>query len=328
MTLRLQGRASTAPRSAGQLDRRAQPAGTRRRCSTATTGARCAARALDRLRAAAERASGRDAAHARGDGARRVGVAPRRDRRRSGGRGHARDGARVQPPLPAARRADPVRRRGPVAASRRSLPSRRGSSRATGRATAYLCVDYACGPPITSPAEFAARLDDPSSSRPLGVTATMNASHGTSTSLPFRPVRTPALGTLLAAMLCVVANAPPRARAVRRRRRRHAGREAGEGRGRSDHDRGGRPVAVFPVTLTIAPGWHVNANPPNPDYMIATALEVKPGYGVSPGKIGYHGAATDQGRASRRPAARLRRPRHADAAAHTPPRTPRAARTR
>jgi uncharacterized protein YyaL (SSP411 family) len=30
-----------------------------------------------------------------------------------------------------------------------------------GRATAYLCVDYACGPPITSPAEFAARLDDP-----------------------------------------------------------------------------------------------------------------------------------------------------------------------
>jgi thiol:disulfide interchange protein DsbD len=115
----------------------------------------------------------------------------------------------------------------------------------------------------------------------------MNASHGTSTSLPFRPVRTPALGTLLAAMLCVVANAP-QARA-----------QFGGGGDVPPAEKlvkvevapitiaAGAPVAVFPVTLTIAPGWHVNANPPNPDYMIATALEVKPGYGVSPGKIGY-----------------------------------------
>ncbi|HUK63812.1 MAG TPA: cytochrome c biogenesis protein CcdA, partial [Dongiaceae bacterium] len=34
-------------------------------------------------------------------------------------------------------------------------------------------------------------------------------------------------------------------------------------------------------------GWHINANPPNPDYMIPTALEVEGGFGVTAGKVVY-----------------------------------------
>ena len=38
--------------------------------------------------------------------------------------------------------------------------------------------------------------------------------------------------------------------------------------------------AVF--TLGLAPGWHINANPANPDYMIATVLEITPAAGLKP----------------------------------------------
>src|SRR5204863_5072719 len=40
------------------------------------------------------------------------------------------------------------------------------------------------------------------------------------------------------------------------------------------------------VTLTIAPGWHINANPPSPD-LIPTTLTVKPGAGTTSGSALY-----------------------------------------
>lgn len=48
---------------------------------------------------------------------------------------------------------------------------------------------------------------------------------------------------------------------------------------------GGRAEAV--ITLVIQPGWHINANPPSPDYMIATAVEVGSAHGVQAGKPVY-----------------------------------------
>jgi hypothetical protein len=44
------------------------------------------------------------------------------------------------------------------------------------------------------------------------------------------------------------------------------------------------------VTLTIQPTWHINANPPSPDYMIATKLEVRGMAGVTPGTVVYPAA--------------------------------------
>ena len=41
------------------------------------------------------------------------------------------------------------------------------------------------------------------------------------------------------------------------------------------------------VTIAIEPGWHINANPPSPDYMIATKIELEPGFGVTPGTPSY-----------------------------------------
>ena len=37
------------------------------------------------------------------------------------------------------------------------------------------------------------------------------------------------------------------------------------------------------ITLTIAPGWHVNANPPALDYMIPTEAKLVAGGGLTPG---------------------------------------------
>lgn len=48
---------------------------------------------------------------------------------------------------------------------------------------------------------------------------------------------------------------------------------------------GGSGEAV--VLLTIQSGYHLNANPPTYPYLIATALEIKPGEGVSVGKVTY-----------------------------------------
>jgi thioredoxin:protein disulfide reductase len=39
--------------------------------------------------------------------------------------------------------------------------------------------------------------------------------------------------------------------------------------------------ATVVVTLTIESGWHINANPPSPDYMIPTTIEAKGGRGVT-----------------------------------------------
>jgi len=44
------------------------------------------------------------------------------------------------------------------------------------------------------------------------------------------------------------------------------------------------------VTLTIQPTWHINANPPSPDYMIATKLEVRGMAGVTSGTVVYPAA--------------------------------------
>ncbi|HEY6867755.1 MAG TPA: cytochrome c biogenesis protein CcdA, partial [Candidatus Eisenbacteria bacterium] len=42
--------------------------------------------------------------------------------------------------------------------------------------------------------------------------------------------------------------------------------------------------------VTIAPGWHINANPSSPDYMIATVVTVAPEGGVSAGAVRYPAA--------------------------------------
>lgn len=41
------------------------------------------------------------------------------------------------------------------------------------------------------------------------------------------------------------------------------------------------------ITLTVLPGWHVNANPPHPDYMIPTTVAISPAHGVSAGAPRY-----------------------------------------
>jgi thiol:disulfide interchange protein DsbD len=41
------------------------------------------------------------------------------------------------------------------------------------------------------------------------------------------------------------------------------------------------------LRLTIAPGWHINANPPSPDYMIASEVTLTPSAGIRAGKPSY-----------------------------------------
>jgi thiol:disulfide interchange protein DsbD len=48
---------------------------------------------------------------------------------------------------------------------------------------------------------------------------------------------------------------------------------------------GGRAEVM--VRIEIASGWHVNANPPSPDYMIPTTLTLTGAAGVTPGKVSY-----------------------------------------
>jgi DsbC/DsbD-like thiol-disulfide interchange protein len=49
-------------------------------------------------------------------------------------------------------------------------------------------------------------------------------------------------------------------------------------------------TATVPVTLAIAPTWHINANPPSPDYMIPTKLAASGSGGVSVGSPVYPAA--------------------------------------
>ena len=51
---------------------------------------------------------------------------------------------------------------------------------------------------------------------------------------------------------------------------------------------GGSTVAR--LDLAIEPSWHINANPPSPDYMIPTLVQLKPALGVSAGRIRYPAA--------------------------------------
>lgn len=51
---------------------------------------------------------------------------------------------------------------------------------------------------------------------------------------------------------------------------------------------GGGAVAV--IEITVQPGWHVNANPPSPDYMIPTEVTIEAAGGVSAGKGEYPAA--------------------------------------
>jgi thiol:disulfide interchange protein DsbD len=51
---------------------------------------------------------------------------------------------------------------------------------------------------------------------------------------------------------------------------------------------GGQAMAV--VHLSIQDGWHINANPPSPDYMIPTLVEVAGGAGLTIGKRVYPAA--------------------------------------
>jgi thiol:disulfide interchange protein DsbD len=48
---------------------------------------------------------------------------------------------------------------------------------------------------------------------------------------------------------------------------------------------GGGAIAV--IEIAVQPGWHVNANPPSPDYMIPTEVTVEAAGGVSAGKGDY-----------------------------------------
>jgi thiol:disulfide interchange protein DsbD len=48
---------------------------------------------------------------------------------------------------------------------------------------------------------------------------------------------------------------------------------------------GGEATATF--RLTIAPTWHINANPPFPDYMIPTRLVLEPAAKIAPGEPAY-----------------------------------------
>ena len=48
---------------------------------------------------------------------------------------------------------------------------------------------------------------------------------------------------------------------------------------------GGAAEALVTVDLTA--GWHVNANPPSPDYMIPTAVTLAGAAGVTPGRVTY-----------------------------------------
>src|SRR5439155_22470304 len=48
---------------------------------------------------------------------------------------------------------------------------------------------------------------------------------------------------------------------------------------------GGHAEAI--VHVRVAPGWHVNGNPPSPDYMIATEVIVTPASGVRGGRPVY-----------------------------------------
>ena len=44
------------------------------------------------------------------------------------------------------------------------------------------------------------------------------------------------------------------------------------------------------VRLAIQKGYHLNANPPTFPYLKATELEIKPGDGITPGKVAYPAA--------------------------------------
>lgn len=48
------------------------------------------------------------------------------------------------------------------------------------------------------------------------------------------------------------------------------------------------------VHIAVSKGWHINANPPNPDYMIATVVELQPGRGVKPGRTRYPAARQER----------------------------------
>jgi thiol:disulfide interchange protein DsbD len=46
-------------------------------------------------------------------------------------------------------------------------------------------------------------------------------------------------------------------------------------------------TAEASLSITIRPGWHINANPPSPDYMVATTLAIPAAEGLSPGTPQY-----------------------------------------
>jgi thiol:disulfide interchange protein DsbD len=51
---------------------------------------------------------------------------------------------------------------------------------------------------------------------------------------------------------------------------------------------GGR--ADLRVRLAIAPKWHINSNPPSPDYMIPTLVQIRPAFGLTAGRAMYPAA--------------------------------------
>ncbi|HET7225170.1 MAG TPA: protein-disulfide reductase DsbD domain-containing protein, partial [Candidatus Eisenbacteria bacterium] len=48
------------------------------------------------------------------------------------------------------------------------------------------------------------------------------------------------------------------------------------------------------VRISVANGWHINANPANPDYMIATVVEIAPVAGIKSGKVRYPAARQER----------------------------------
>ena len=50
---------------------------------------------------------------------------------------------------------------------------------------------------------------------------------------------------------------------------------------------GAGSTATASLVLDVAKGWHVNANPASPDYMVATVVEIEGAAGISAGAPRY-----------------------------------------
>ena len=156
------------------------------------------------------------------------------------------------------------------AGSRPGCPYLAGVKAVDGRATAYLCENFACGPPTPSAEELTRRL---------------RLSHGArGHSMTHRLRFALALVALLAALALPAraqledsssTPAPPAPQELVTLSVQAPERAAP-----------GEAVSVI-VRATVRAGWHVNANPPSADYMVPTEVKLTLPPGFSPRPIRY-----------------------------------------